>query len=229
MKSQNAAHASSRRVPPLSPVLIAGIALAPVPLALLQPFLMQAVRSMRRRHAELFERLGGQGRLSFLIDPVDLPFAFLLSPVPDPPSLRAIDKADLSVETVNATIRGPLLSLLSLLEGRSDGDALFFARELTIEGDMESVLALRNAIDGTEIDIVADIFPGGAIAGPARGAVRTGRRLFARFAEDLETVAAAVRAPVDRQSRRQAAELHELGQRLDDVNRKIRRLAKAKT
>jgi len=41
--------------------------------------------------------------------------------------------------------------MIELLEGRADGDALFFSRTLTVEGDMEAVVALRNAIDGSEI------------------------------------------------------------------------------
>lgn len=52
---------------------------------------------------------------------------------------------------------GKLVLLLALLEGQIDGDAVFFSRSLTITGDMEAMLALRNALDDCNIDLPADI------------------------------------------------------------------------
>jgi predicted lipid carrier protein YhbT len=63
----------------------------------------------------------------------------------------------------DAVVEGPLFLLLALLEGRSDADALFFSRALAVTGDMEAMLALRNALDGCEIDLPRDL---GASAGP---------------------------------------------------------------
>ena len=39
-----------------------------------------------------------------------------------------------------------------MAEGRLDGAALFFSRTLSIEGDMEATLALRNALDDARLD-----------------------------------------------------------------------------
>jgi predicted lipid carrier protein YhbT len=44
-----------------------------------------------------------------------------------------------------------------MIHGSCDGDALFFSRDLSIEGDTEAVLALRNALDDAEIDLPAEI------------------------------------------------------------------------
>ncbi len=63
----------------------------------------------------------------------------------------------------DAVVEGPLFLLLALLEGRCDADALFFSRSLTVIGDMEAMLALRNALDGCEVDLPRDL---GASAGP---------------------------------------------------------------
>ena len=63
----------------------------------------------------------------------------------------------------DTTICGPLVLMLALAEGRIDGDAIFFARKLTVTGDMEAVLALRNALDDNEIDLVDAI---GRLSGP---------------------------------------------------------------
>ena len=45
-------------------------------------------------------------------------------------------------------------ALLKLMEGRVDGDALFFSRTLNIEGDTEAVLTLRNAVDSADVRLV---------------------------------------------------------------------------
>ncbi len=110
--------------PPLSPVLLAGIALSSLPPVLLQPFLDAAMVVMSRRHPGLFGRLSGLAGSTFRIDPVDLPFDFLLRPTP-PPSLVAVTDGTRG-DTSTATIHGPLLILVQLLEGKLDGDALFF-------------------------------------------------------------------------------------------------------
>jgi len=183
---------------------------------------------MKDRHGDVFERLDGVGEMAFLIDPTDLPFAFELRPRLDNPALIAIEKPTQLPEGINAAIRGPLLSLLALLEGRVDGDALFFSRELTIEGDTEAVLALRNAIDGAEIDIVADaLSPLGPLSKPARSVVSHVESLYSRVASDLETLATAFRAPVTRRVQAQSADIRDLNERLDDVSKKQRRYSKA--
>ncbi|MEY8120909.1 SCP2 domain-containing protein, partial [Falsihalocynthiibacter sp. BN13B15] len=63
----------------------------------------------------------------------------------------------------DANIAGPMSALLGLVHGAFDGDALFFSRDLVIEGNTEAVLALRNAIDDAELDIGAELQ---AVSGP---------------------------------------------------------------
>ena len=59
--------------------------------------------------------------------------------------------------------RPPNELLREVLEGRLDGDALFFSRDLAIEGDTAAVVALRNAIDNEELDLVSEAM---ALLGP---------------------------------------------------------------
>ena len=40
-----------------------------------------------------------------------------------------------------------------MIHGAYDGDALFFSRDIVIEGDTAAGLALRNAIDNAELDL----------------------------------------------------------------------------
>jgi predicted lipid carrier protein YhbT len=128
------------RLAPLAPLSLAGARLA---------------KTLVRRHPSLFARLGEQAEKTFLIDPTDLPFAFRLTPRVDNPRLEAVRREDAGAW--EARIGGPLAALLGLVHGVYDGDALFFSRDLVIEGDTEAVLALRNAIDNEEIDLAAEV------------------------------------------------------------------------
>ena len=111
-------------------------------------------RMLAERHPALFSRLGGQANKVFLIDPTDLPFVFVLKPRPTRPSLFALRRDEAVIW--NARIAGPLAALIGLVHGAYDGDALFFSRDLSIEGDTEAVVALRNAIDNEELDLVRE-------------------------------------------------------------------------
>jgi predicted lipid carrier protein YhbT len=196
-------------------VLLAGLAVRPLPPIALQPGLALAMRTLKRRHPGLFDRLSGVGAPSFLIDPVDLPFVFLLETDPARPRLSALGREAAETQAATATIRGPLMTLIDLAEGRLDGDALFFSRDLVIEGDTEAVVALRNAIDDAEIDLVSDLLSAlGPLAGPARLAVAGATALLARAAKDLETLRDAVIAPAVRRADAQAAELRDIERRM---------------
>ena len=219
---------SHRSAPPLSPVLLAGLAMRPLPPALLQPALNAAMTAIHRRHPGVFERLAGLCSPVYLVDPTDLPFMFLLHADPDMPSLTAVPHAE--PEEATATIRGPLLTLIELMEGRLDGDALFFSRELVVEGDTEAVVALRNAVDGAEIDVLSDVLSLlGPLSGPARRIADGAGTLFARFSQDLETLRSSLIAPAMRRTDAQAARIRELDEKIATTRRRAPRARNGKT
>jgi predicted lipid carrier protein YhbT len=146
------AMSSMYAIPRFPPAGAAALRLAP-----LTPLSFCAARlaaSLGRRHPALFARLGEQADKVFLIDPTDLPLAFLLSPRPEAPMLEAVRRE--AAGRWDARVAGPLAALVGLVHGAYDGDALFFARDLVIEGDTEAVVALRNAIDNEEIDLARE-------------------------------------------------------------------------
>lgn len=142
--------------------------LAPLPLVLMQPLLQRVVRRIARRRPELFARIGVHSQKQFLIDPLNLPFVFLLQPCKEHPRLRALRRDEQT--THDARIAGTVLTLFDMVDGRLDGDALFFTRDLIVEGDTEAVVCLRNALDDLEGSIADEI---AACLGPP------GRLLFA--------------------------------------------------
>lgn len=134
--------------------------------AALSPVLSRVVRGIATRHPEIFDRLGPHGQSDFIIAPRELPFALHLRPDRASPVLRAVPKAPLPPH--DARIEGGFLLLLQLVDADSDGDAAFFSRDLTITGNTEAVVTLRNALDDVDGSIAAeaaDLFgrPGRAI------------------------------------------------------------------
>lgn len=122
-----------------------------LPLAPLALASRRFVASIARRHPSLFRRLGAQADKTFVLDAVDLPLVFVLRPRLDAPRLDVFRRG--TETTWDARIAGRLSALLGLVHGAYDGDALFFSRDIVVEGDTEAVLALRNAIDDSEIDL----------------------------------------------------------------------------
>lgn len=135
------------------------LAIDAVPVAVVQRVVEAVFRQAMRQHPGLFDRLGAEADKRFGFTPTDLDLSFVVHPAGR--SIAVHRKA--SVPAADATATGPLLTLLALLEGRIDGDAVFFARGLGVAGDMEAMLALRNALDDSAIDLPSEL---GALAGP---------------------------------------------------------------
>lgn len=155
---------------PTIPPLLA-LAIRPLPLLPLQLVLGGFLQRILARNPGLLDRLGDHRRARFGIKPVDLPFAFIVEA--SPPCLQVVRELP---QSLDARVSASLANLLALVEGRVDGDALMFSRQLGIEGDMEAVLALRNAIDDARLDLaeeLASVF--GPLGEPAKRSFEAAR------------------------------------------------------
>jgi predicted lipid carrier protein YhbT len=166
-----------RAVPPQVPPWLAR-AVAPLPLAPLQPALALMLDRIVRAYPQLHDRLGEHAHKRFGINPTDLPFAFVLEPRPRRPLVSAVRTLP---EGLDASIHGPLAGLIGMAEGTLDGDALFFSRVLRLEGEVAATLALRNAIDDARIDFGRVLFGLGPL----------GQRLADALRERMRAVPAA--------------------------------------
>jgi len=156
---------SSRASPRVPPLL--ALAMRPLPLLPPQIVLSAFLRRILRRHPHLLDRLGAHRGKRFGIEPTDLPFAFVIRATPGHPRLEVVRELPAGID---ARISASIASLLALVEGRLDGDALMFSRQLVVEGDVEAVLALRNAIDDAGLDVITEV---AALFGPfGRGVER---------------------------------------------------------
>jgi len=152
--------------------------LAPLPLAPLQPVLRHVVEHVAASHGELFGRLGPHAGKKFLIDPTNLPFVLVLQP--DPARPRLVARRRHPVPLHDAAITGTFGVLFAMIDGRLDGDALFFSRDLMVSGDTEAVVALRNALDDLDENVVDNLASAfGPLSAPARLAASVLRLLTA--------------------------------------------------
>lgn len=147
-----------------------------VPLFALQPVLGRIVRTIARQRPEVFNRIGPHTHKAFLIDPLNMPFAMMLYPDPHYPRLKAVRRSP--ALSYDARIAGSFLTLLDMVDGRLDGDALFFTRELLVEGDTEATVCLRNALDDLDGSIADDV--AGMFGPPGRAGLTALRKLRAR-------------------------------------------------
>lgn len=129
--------------------------LAPIPLPLMQLGMTLILRRVLADRRDIFARLGESAHKRFMIDPTNLPFVSILHPHPQRPTLRAYRRG--MAPQADARIAGTMLTLLDIVDGRLEGDALFFTRELVVEGDTEAVVALRNTLDDLEGSVADNI------------------------------------------------------------------------
>jgi len=198
------------------------MAARPLPPAVIEVVLRLTLRRVRARHPDIFARLQPLAETAFLIDAVDVPFKIVLRPGAQPPDVTVL--RDTSPPPAAAVvISGALATLVDLLEGRADGDALFFSRDLTIEGDTEAALTLRNALDGADIEVFEILLSTlGPLAGPARRLAQPGRALARRLHDDMARVQAALTAPLVRQCAAQAADMAALEKQIGELQRRLR-------
>ncbi|MDP4032150.1 MAG: SCP2 sterol-binding domain-containing protein [Pseudorhodobacter sp.] len=140
---------------------LAATALRPLPLAPVSVVLTALTRNIVRRNPGLFARLGAYRAKSFILDLTDLPFGVLL----DVSGAKARVTAHRGAPVADVQISGSLAAFLGMVHGAYDGDALFFSRDLAVSGDTAAALALRNAIDDSELDFAAEV---AALSGPLR-------------------------------------------------------------
>lgn len=136
-----------------------------IPVSLIERAAGLVFSRVLKAHPTVFDRLDDHMTKRYGFVPSDLPIGFLIRP--DRQTLCVIRKP--ARPEADACVEGPLFLLLALLEGRCDADALFFSRDLTVTGDMEAMLALRNALDDSDIDLPRDL---GNAAGPFAPLVR---------------------------------------------------------
>lgn len=129
------------------------------PLAPPNTLLALLVKRMARCHEDILERLKPIAGTTFAVNITDLDLTVLLRPERDTITAQFARK----VPAPDVTVAGTLPVLIAMLDGELDGDALFFTRDLSISGNTEALLTLRNALDGGDFNLRQEII---ALSGP---------------------------------------------------------------
>jgi predicted lipid carrier protein YhbT len=147
------------------PLAAATLSLIPSPVLARLTVLLN--KAMRRRHPRLVANFARLDPAVVHVFPSDLPHRFAIEFGGGKMDVRVL--RDDGPKPPDAEIRGNLMALIDLLEGRIDGDAMFFSREIEITGSTAVIVAVRNTLDREEIlitDEIAAIF--GPLERPAR-------------------------------------------------------------
>lgn len=194
-----------------------------IPAPLLSRLVARLVRGMRRRHPELTAAFGELEPAAIHVVPIDVPHRFSIAFGDGRLDVRLLQKAD--QPPPDAIVRGRLSVLIDLLEGRCDGDAMFFTRDLEIGGATAVVVAVRNTLEREEIDMRSEI---AASFGPlGRTAQLIGRRTEALIAH-MQTKMVAIHTDLhaaERPERDLAAECDGLRADVDALRARLSKLA----
>jgi len=168
------------------PVPLAKAMMNLMPASLLARTVDLVMSKVRSRHPKLFKDLARLSSAVVFLDPTDLAHSFVLELGVQPVTfaVRCGDE-----KQPDARISGKLEVLIDMLEGRADGDMLFFARDIQITGDTSIIVGLRNTLDREEIDLFTEITSlCGPFAAPARAALGLADRIARRARSRLERV-----------------------------------------
>jgi predicted lipid carrier protein YhbT len=167
------------------PLAAATLSLIPSPVLARLTVLLN--RAMRRRHPRLVANFARLDPAVVHVFPSDLPHRFAIEFGGGKMDVRVL-RDDVS-KPPDAEIRGNLMALIDLLEGRIDGDAMFFSREIEITGSTAVIVAVRNTLDREEIlitDEIAAMF--GPLERPARRIAHRIDWVIGRARARIETI-----------------------------------------
>lgn len=155
------------------------VAIGVAPVAPSSRLLAHMARSIRGKRSGILARLEQYAGAVIVIAPSDLPVVFRIQASAADP-VAVIRRRD--AYAWDARVTAPFFSLLAMLHGVEDADALFFSREVVIEGDTSALLAFRNALDAEEIDLTEELLgllrlPGAARNGLKRAIAAIGRKV----------------------------------------------------
>lgn len=203
--------------PPFSPVLIAGLLTQPMPLYIVDKVLEHITVNLQKNHPSIIERLQIIEDKKFLISPTDLPFAIIITFLKN--EIISVATKDENIET-DVKIYGSISSLVKMLNGEVDGDALFFSRDLTIEGDTEALLALRNSMDADDINILYEMLDSFGILGSIiEKFIKPAKKVHGKIADNMNIIKDSILGSVMEDLESQEAYL-------DKINEKISKFQK---
>lgn len=157
------------------PLIVAGLRRVPSA-ALVRP-VRQVWRRMGWRHPKLMTNLARLEPALVRLELADAPHIFTLRLGPDPDFQIFTEDAGVMFD---ACVRGTLAALVDLLEGRVDGDALFFTRDIQITGKTEVIVGLRNTLDREDMDVFSELV---SLCGPFETPARLALGLAGRVAQ----------------------------------------------
>lgn len=207
-----------------SPLFLAGMLGRNLPHQPVDFALQKITDNLCKNHPAVLKRLAPLNGKSFLIKPRDLPYKIRLE-FEGEKIFAHLDKGN--DEPADVWISGTLSSLISMLNGDEDGDALFFSRKIAVEGDTEALLTLRNAIDSDDIDLLSEINDGfGIFKRPVSKLVDVTSAISEDFDRDLNQLNKALIDPLLIRlaaQEQQIMTLNEKLMRLEKENQKVKK------
>lgn len=193
--------------------IVLGMALSFLPLPLVEHLLNRCMRRLDAHCPNLRGRLADANGKCFALVMVDMPFTVLMRIKNGSPACVLLSKHN--VYSADVSIHATSQKLLALLEGKEDGDALFFSRHLQVSGDTEALLILRNALDSEPVNLREILY---SVFGPfedmARRISKPVESVGMRLARDIQQLHHALIQPLTQRQHAFTLQLQQMEKRL---------------
>jgi len=121
-----------------------------VPAFIIKIVVKRGVYSIKKKHPDVMERLSttyGKTVYAFF---TDLNYGVLTKISENKTIVEKYKAREIKADLL---LKGNFFDLISIIEGKMDGDALFFSRKIEVEGDTEMLITIRNAFDSADIKL----------------------------------------------------------------------------
>lgn len=139
----------------LTPYFLLGVLTKPfINMSVVQIIIDKVNAILLKNHPSMLARMAEYTPALIKVVPIDLPLTLLITLNKDNLTIKINKNNDIAAD---ATLSSTLKIFMQMLEGKTDGDALFFSRQLIIEGNTELIVAFRNVLEAENINLQDEI------------------------------------------------------------------------
>ncbi len=202
-----------------SPFFVLGKLIKPLPKLPIELLMQHVATTLEINHPNVMRRLESLSGKEFLICPLDFPYKIMLRL--NHKSLK-IKLVDYTCQVADVTIIGSFDVLLQMLDGKTDGDGLFFDRSIMVKGDTSALLTLRNAMDSDDINLKDEIIRSfGIFKKPITEFINLTDLIYYKLDHELNDLNRALMEPLMLRVKSVEAENSELKEKLSMIEKSL--------
>ncbi len=188
---------------------------------ILQTGINKLTKLFLQQHPKVITKMAEFSPARLVLVPADMPFCFFVEFTKDSLQINIIDSNAYSGSNLTI-VTASLEVFIKMLEGDLDGDALFFSRQLMVEGDTTIVVALRNILEAESVNIKKDVNETlGVFAAPFNFFINLACVIYNDIDDNLSSVKSSIVSKLDQQIISQSSKHEQLVEEVKKLDKQV--------